>query len=257
MHADIVDLREFYLSSLGRTARRLLRAHLNRLWPNARGERVLALGYVTPIIRPLFIEAGTVIAAMPAAQGVAYWPREGPNISCLADTDNLPLPDEEFDRVILMHALEGVAEPHSFLREVRRVLKAQGRLLMIVPNRRGLWAHSDRTPFGSGQPYSASQIRSALKDHGLLIDRVSSALYVPPTSSRLWLSMANTFEKWGEKLFPGFGGVWMIEAGKQLYTPAPLKTKAARRLVLPLPMPASSPSNPIPAGRISVSQNSA
>jgi hypothetical protein len=41
----------------------------------------------------------------------------------------------------------------------------------------------------------------------------------------------------------------MIEAGKQLYAPTPIKTKAARRLVLPLPLPASAPSNPVPASR--------
>jgi len=247
MPTDIVDLREFYLSSLGRTARRLLRTRLRSLWQNVRGEQILALGYVTPILRPLFEQAGVTIAGMPAAQGVAYWPREGPNVSCLIDIDNLPFADEAFDRVILMHALEGVAEPHNLLRELRRVLKGNGRILMIVPNRRGLWAHSDRTPFGSGQPYSASQIRSALKDHGLLIDRIWGALYVPPTSTRLILSLAEHFEKWGERLFPGFAGIWMIEAGKQLY--APLLTKARttqHRLVLPLPMPA--PSNPIPAG---------
>ena len=80
MHADVVDLREFYLNPLGQTARRLLRLHLRAIWPNVRGERLLALGFGTPLLRPLLTEAMVVVAMMPAPQGVVYWPREGSNI---------------------------------------------------------------------------------------------------------------------------------------------------------------------------------
>ncbi len=247
MYTDVVDLREFYLSPLGQTVRRLLRARLAQVWPHLRGERVLALGYGTPLLRPLLEEAGAVTAMMPAAQGVAFWPREGPNLSTLADVDNLPLPDNSIDRVILMHALEGAASPHGILREIWRVLKSGGRILTIVPNRRGLWAHSDRTPFGSGQPYSSFQIKDTLRDQGFLVDRMWRSLYLPPSQSRLVLSLADILEKYGEKLFPGFGGVLVLEAGKQLYAPFLTKPKpASHRLVLPLQMPV--PSEPLPSG---------
>lgn len=247
MHTDVVDLREFYLSALGQTVQRLLRTRLRRIWPNVRGEKVVALGYGPPLIRPFLEEAGALAAMMPAQQGVAYWPREGPNISCLADTDNLPLADGSIDRGILIHMLEGTADVHALLREVWRVLKSGGRILMVVPNRRGFWAHSDRTPFGTGQPYSAFQIKDTLRDHGFLVDRTFRALYMPPSQSRLILSLADAFERYGEKLFPGFGGLLMLEAGKQIHAPILTKSKLLKhRLVLPLPLPTP---NPVPAGR--------
>ena len=56
MYADVVDLREFYLSPLGQTARRLLRARMQYIWPNCRGERILALGHGTPLLRPPLAE---------------------------------------------------------------------------------------------------------------------------------------------------------------------------------------------------------
>jgi SAM-dependent methyltransferase len=250
MYNDIVDLREFYLSPLGQVARRLLRARLRRIWPNVKGERVLTLGYGTPLIRPLFGEADTLMAMMPAAQGVAYWPREGPNISSLVEIGNLPLPDCSVDRVILIHALEGASSAaNEMLREVWRVLKSNGRVLIIVPNRRGIWAHGDRTPFGTGQPYSAFQIKDVLRDHGFLVDRTWRALFLPPSQSRFILAMADMFERYGEILFPGFGGLLMMEAGKQLYAPLAPKSKLSRhRLVLPLPLPGSP--NPLPVGRV-------
>jgi len=251
MYSDIVDLREFYISPLGQVVRRLLRARLRNIWPNVKGERVLALGYGTPLLRPWLGEAEALVAMMPAAQGVAYWPREGPNISALVDVDDLPLADSSIDRAILIHALEGAPEASGMLREIWRVLKSGGRILMMVPNRRGIWAHSDRTPFGTGQPYSAFQIKDTLRDHGFLVDRTWRALYMPPSQSRLWHSLADALEKGGEKLFPGFGGLLVMEAGKQIYAPLAAKTRLTRhRLVLPLPIPATGP---VPAGRMAES----
>lgn len=249
MHSDILDLREFYLSSLGFTVRRMLRRRLERFWPSLKSERILALGYGTPLLRPWLEEKNTVLSMMPASQGVTYWPREGPNVSSLVDMENLPLPDLSIDRVVLLHALEGTADVQSLTREIHRVLKSQGRLLIMVPNRLGFWAHSDRTPFGNGEPYSATQVRNALHGAGFLIDRTVTTLFFPPTSSRLVLSLADYIEKFGEKVYPSFGGLLFIEASKQLY--APLLTKAKprqHRLILPLPLPVSTP--PVPAGRI-------
>jgi hypothetical protein len=46
----------------------------------------------------------------------------------------------------------------ALLREVWRVLAPNGRLLAVVPNRRGLWARIDTTPFGHGRPFSRGQV---------------------------------------------------------------------------------------------------
>jgi SAM-dependent methyltransferase len=244
MYTDIIDLREFYQSSLGRTVRHVLRERLRRIWPNLQGEHILTLGYGIPLMRPMMAEAGSLVAMMPATQGVAYWPHDDANVTCLIDIDALPLPDASVDRIILLHALEGASEPHGMLREIWRVLKNSGHLLLIVPNRRGLWAHSDRTPFGTGRPYSAFQLKDTLRDYGFLTERMWHALYVPPTSSRVMLSGADLFEKYGEKIFPGLGGLIIAEASKQMYVPLLTKSKNAHsRLILPFPMP-----NPFPAG---------
>ncbi len=48
--------------------------------------------------------------------------------------------------------------PKELLREVWRVLAPSGRMMAIIPNRRGVWTRTDTTPFGHGRPYSRSQI---------------------------------------------------------------------------------------------------
>jgi SAM-dependent methyltransferase len=237
MPTDIIELRDFYQSPLGRMARRVLRARMTEMWPNMQGEKVLVLGYGVPLLRALSQQASSLYAFMPAAQGVSFWPREGPNIATLVDSAHLPLAHGSIDRVIVLHVIETLAEPAVLLSEIWRVLKGGGRLLTIVPNRRGLWAHSDRTPFGHGQPYSPSQIRGLLHNHGFLIERMRHSLYALPNATRFGLSLADKIEKYGVRLFPGFGGVLLVEAGKQLYAPQPVQAIRRHRLVLPLAMP--------------------
>jgi uncharacterized protein (DUF3820 family) len=130
------------------------------------------------------------------------------------------------------------------------VLKSHGRLLIIVPNRHGLWAHSDGTPFGNGQPYSLFQIKQALHQQGFLTERHVSALHALPSSSRLGLRLADRVERLAARLCPHFGGVLMVEASKQLYAPRPQKKYWQNRLVFPLPLSAPSP---FPTGRIGLS----
>lgn len=238
MYTDIVEMREFYDTPSGQVVRRIFSQRLATIWPQLQCEKIAVLGYGVPVLRPLFGPTLSFMAMMPAEQGVVYWPREGPNISCLTELHDLPLPDESVDRVLMMHGLEGATNPHDVLREVWRILKPQGRFLAIVSNRRGLWAHNDKTPFGHGQPYSLQQIKRALSDAGFLVERYWHALYMPPTNSQIALRIADRLESVGEKIFPGFGGIIMVEVGKQLYAPIRTKTQNLRgRLVFPLPVP--------------------
>ncbi len=246
MSLDVVDLREFYASPLGAVVRRLLRERLSRVWPDARGLKVMAVGYGAPFLRPWLDEASAVLAAMPANQGATYWPREGKNVSFLVDTHNLPLPDESVDRIVFIHSLENSGDPESMLREAWRVLKSDGRLLAIVPNRRGVWAHGDRTPFGIGRPYSSFQIKDMLRDQGFLTIKVRRALHFPPWHFGWMLALAAGLEKYVGFIYSGFGGILLAEAEKRVYAPLLIGSKSikGRRLTVPLPISARNTYRP-------------
>ena len=126
MWTDVLDLEEFYGSTLGQMTARLLRARLRDVWPNVRGEAVLGLGYATPLLRPFVEEASRTLAFMPAQQGVTRWPREGRNHTALVDELDLPLPDRSIDRVLLVHAFECTEQLRAMLREIWRVMADGG-----------------------------------------------------------------------------------------------------------------------------------
>ena len=177
---------------------------------------------------------------MPAGQGVVKWPTTRPALSALVDENELPLTDSAVDRVLLVHALEMTNDPAALLREVWRVLAGGGRLLAVVPNRRGLWARMDTTPFGHGRPYSRSQINQLLRETWFTPTGWSEALYVPPVNRGWFLRSAVAWERTGASLSAPFAGVHLVEAVKQVYRAIPAR-KEKRRLV-PALEPALAPS---------------
>jgi len=229
MWNDAVDLRDFYRTTLGQMASRTIRQRIRTIWPDVTGQAVLGFGYATPYLRPFREEAQRVIAAMPAQQGVLHWPSDGKGLATLCDETEIPLPDVSMDRVLLVHGLESSEQLRPMLREIWRVLADGGRLLAVVPNRRGIWARLDRTPFGHGHPYTPGQLSHLLRDTLFTPIRMERALFVPPSRSRMMLAAAPAWETVGLKLFQTFAGVLIIEAGKQIYTASPELVGAARR----------------------------
>lgn len=225
---DVIDLRDFYASSLGQMARRIIRRRIRLIWPDVTGMRVLGLGFATPYLRPFRDEAERVLAVMPASQGVLAWPREEPNLVTLADETELPLPDRAVDRLLIVHALESAEQVRGMMREAWRVLSDGGRLLVVVPNRRGIWARLERTPFGSGRPYGPNQLSGLLRDCMFTPLQSHTALYVPPTRWRMVLKSAPVWEQVGSRLFQPLAGVLIMEAAKQIYAGTPMRLKPAR-----------------------------
>lgn len=223
MYLDVQDLRNFYYRTwLGRAAQKAIRDQLVRLWPPARGETVAGFGFAVPLLRPYLTDARRVLGLMPGPQGVMAWPVGQPNVSVLCEETAWPLQGESVDRLVLMHALEVSDNPAALLEECRRVLRPEGRMLIVVPNRGGLWSRADSTPFGFGRPYSASQLEAQLRRHGFQPERTLSALYLAPYrgTGSFGLRLADLWERHGRHLLPWrTGGVIMVEASRQAWSP--------------------------------------
>ena len=217
MWTDAVDLRDFYASSLGKAARRMIRRAIRAHWPDLGGMDVLGIGFATPYLGLYQGQARRVIAAMPAAQGVLHWPADAPGLTSLVNEYELPFPDMSMDRVLIVHALECSETVRPLMREARRVLADGGRLLVVTPNRRGLWARFERTPLGRGHPYSQSQLSAVLRENMFTPTQTSRALFMPPTNSRMMQASAPAMEEIGRRWFRTFSGVVIAEASKQIY----------------------------------------
>ena len=231
MRPEVDELQRFYASRQGQLARRLIHHQLRALWPNLNGQSVLGIGYAAPFLAGLEGTSRSV-ALMPVSQGACRWPADGACRTALTREDELPLTDGSIDRVLLVHALECCGNGPRLMREVWRVLADGGRMLVVVPNRRGLWCLSDRTPFGYGQPYSRGQLQHTLNSHLFTPAAERTALFLPPTQSRLLLRLAVPAERLGLGVAQQFSGVVLIEAEKRIYVgtalPAPNRSRVRR-----------------------------
>jgi len=243
MRRDVLELRAFYASPLGKAAREMVGRKVAEAWGDIRGLDLLGLGYATPYLEPLWPDARRAVAAMPAAQGVEVWPGQPANLACLADEFALPLPNALFDRILCVHALEESDDPVALLREVARVLAPSGRVILTVAARNGLWANAEATPFGHGRPYTRGQLEALLREADLEPSGWTRALYVPPFG---WAARwAEGFEQVGARIWPRFSGLILMEAVKQTFAVKPKGAKARVRVFAPGVLPA--PAGPAPA----------
>ena len=235
MHTDVTDLRDFYHSPLGLVVRRVLAQKIRRIWPRSAGCAMMGYGFATPFLGSYRGEATRLGALMPATQGALVWPCASRNITALVEEAQLPLADNSVDRMLLIHGLEIAERPGMLLREMWRVLAPEGRILVIVPNRSGIWARTDRTPFGQGQPYSGGQLDQIL--HAAMFTPLThaSALFLPPVNRGIVLRSAAGMERIGERISGRFAGVILVEAGKELVAPAGTMAPVTARLRVALP----------------------
>ena len=205
---DVVDLREFYASPLGNATRRLLSAKLKPRLGSLSDACVMGMGFATPYLDDLPTETKRTLAFMMARQGVIHWPREGAVQSALVDEFDLPLLESTVDLALVVHGLELTDSPIEMLQEVWRVMAPQGRLVLVVPNRRGLWAAFDTSPFGYGQPFSRTQLAGLLKEAQFSAVSWSHALQMPPTKRGFVHSGASAIERIGDWVRSAMPASW-------------------------------------------------
>jgi SAM-dependent methyltransferase len=237
MHADIIELREFYSTTLGHLAERSIAMALKPVWPSIPSERLVGIGYVVPWLERFREGTERTFSFMPAGMGAAAWPQDGLSLTALVFDEELPLPDSSIDRILMVHSLEHSEDPRETLKEMWRVLSPGGRLVIVVPNRRGLWARFETSPFGNGRPYSKGQLMKLLRDANFTPGAWNEALLFPPSKNRAVMRSTQWLETLGHRLAVPFAGALVVEAQKRMYQGVPVSSRTSRRVFVPVLAP--------------------
>ncbi len=141
-----------------------------------------------------------------------------------SDASNLAIASDSIDVAILHHTLDVDIAPHQVLREADRVLVPEGRVIILGFNPWSSWGVRHVVNLCYGRcPWklrflSPSRIKDWLVLLGFEIEEVKTFFYHPPISSPLLIKKTPTFEKMGSKLWPAFGGTYLLVARKQVST---------------------------------------
>lgn len=228
MQYNIGALNSFYDGKFGRLASKFIAKQLEQNWHNLQGLEILGYGYTRSILE--YIANGNPKPNEPRriidynftkATPENYFLSDtfcpyGKNLTLIGEEANLPFPEASFDRIIVAHALEEAENPNRTLRELWRILRPEGKIVFIVPNRRGILAQIESTPFGQGRPYSKSQLSELLNASMFSITYAKRFLYTPPIKLILNDKSSNLIELLGENIMPHIGGLLFIEATKKI-----------------------------------------
>lgn len=153
-----------------------------------------------------------------------------PGHALLCDFDALPLTNQCMDLVVLPHTLELARDPHDTLREVERVLRPDGRVVIVGFNPASLWGLRQRAGRlrqrlgGEGPLYLPSagdfigygRVRDWLRLLGFEVERGRFGLWRPPFGSERGLARMAWLETAGARGWPVLGAVYLIEAVKRV-----------------------------------------
>lgn len=138
--------------------------------------------------------------------------------------EELPFATQSLDLVALPHVLESAADPHEVLREVDRVLRPEGRLIVSGVNPVSLWGARHVLPGGlpaglvprDGRLIAAPRLRDWLRLLGFEVESSRFGLYRPAVRSQAWLDRWRWIDRLGERWWPIFGAAYFIVAVKRV-----------------------------------------
>lgn len=152
----------------------------------------------------------------------------------VCDPAALPFQASSLDLVVLPHTLEQSAHPHGALREVERVLRPEGRVVISGLNPLSLWAlrqrrsHlygrlgleglSERALFlpRSGEFIGHWRIKDWLQLLGFDVSVVRFGVYAPAVQTERWLTRFESLNKAGSQWWPILGAVYFVVAIKRV-----------------------------------------
>lgn len=150
--------------------------------------------------------------------------------------DELAFECGSLDLVLLPHVLEFNGNPHQILREVERVLRPEGHLIISGFNPRSLWGVRRAAGKRSGYPWCGNfitlpRIKDWLALLGFEIVAGSFACYMPPFTNPGWVSRLHFLEPAGDRWWAVCGGVYFLKAVKRVPGMRLIKPQWNNRLV--------------------------
>jgi SAM-dependent methyltransferase len=134
----------------------------------------------------------------------------------------LPFDCDSMDLVLLPHVLEFSEHSHQVLREVARVLRPEGNLIISGFNPRSLWGMHRALGRRQGYPWRGHFIAlPRLKDWlallGFEVVGGRFAAYAPPFHQIKWLERFAFMEAAGDRWWAVSGGVYFVHAIKRVH----------------------------------------
>ncbi|MBM2839080.1 MAG: ubiquinone biosynthesis protein UbiE [Deltaproteobacteria bacterium] len=218
----------WYKTSLGALSDKLEKELVFSLIEIKHGDAVLDAGCGTGNYTIELAKRGADVVGIDSSEEMLDWARvkdqkAGTKASFqAADALNLPFPDSSFDAVMSNGLLCFLKEPEKALIEMLRVLKPGGRLVVGVLNKWSPWALFRRikglfkdTIYNQAYYISPPELEGLIRGVGFDVKETRTCLFFFPINNRVYLKIAEQFERLDRRLIPKTGAFLAVSAIKQ------------------------------------------
>ena len=211
---DFNNLHQFYNSELGKCTQGFLEQKI-KSYVDVKSDTVITgVGYTAPFL--LNLEQGdTKLSLVP--EFIENFNVVGSTEHAVCEEDHLPLLNNSSDLCLMVHCLEHSNSPWGLMAEINRILPSGGRVVVVVPNRVGLWARRTNNPFGFGRSYTKGQLKKLMLATGFVEITTDYSVYNPPLHSLFNSAIANFCENWMKYVLRENSGVIIGVYEKQVH----------------------------------------
>lgn len=178
-YAEMYKLETFYWWFVSR--RQLLDEFVREVSSTLTRPLILDVGCGTGINHSVLSRYGTTVCTDPSGEAVAFSRSRGIEELTQSQLETLPFPASTFDLITALDVLEHVDDDMRAMREILRVTKEGGVLLVTVPAYGFLWSEHDEA-LHHRRRYAASELRNKLTNAGFEVERITyymSLLFFP------------------------------------------------------------------------------
>ena len=220
MHGESPAVTEWLATPLGRRClaneQRLSRQALERMF----GEQFLQIGAWGA--RNAFLRY-----ARTQRRALLDW-RPGVAADILSNPEQLAVAGDSVDVVLLPHTLERTRSPHALLREVDRVLRPDGQLLVLSFAPGGFWGlrhllSSRGYPAGRERMIREGRLRDWLELLSFDVPAATRYCHTLPIERFKQLRVLPR-EEWAQRWLPVFSGGYLLKAQKRVQPLTPVRT---------------------------------
>jgi SAM-dependent methyltransferase len=207
----ILELEAWLATPAGRYLLAWEQARLDAAVANVFGFHALQLGW--PALK------GLQANRMPQRWLALSEPAPGADV--VLDFDALPFESNSLDLLVLPHTLEHAANPHHRLREAHRVLRAEGRLMVLGLNPTSLWGLRQRLGRSflpeAGEFLGYWRLRDWLQVLGFEFADAQFGCWRPPLQRESWLANWQFMDRLGATWWPVLGAAYFLHAIKRVH----------------------------------------
>ncbi len=219
MKINIENFKNFYSSFLGRSVVQIISKKILLLWPDFNNSNNAVIGYGFPFLGIFKSNFQRLFFLIPKKFGLLNFFVEDKNLTVSINENTLPIDDLSIDRLLVVNCFEYLYDHKKFLREAWRVLKKDGEIIIIVPNKLGFWRFFYKKTLKSLRTFSSYELDLLLSNNFFTLIDIEYCLFIPPSKKKFLINKLKLFEFLNNPLTKYFSGVIVIKGKKNYLAP--------------------------------------